>query len=290
MSVNRIQIKASITDKKVTIPLGQKFDEVGREQLINTWEQVELQDNVNLIQDYETTRYSHNNPDGDNKIYYAFEFYDSNTGSYVDNFNVLGYKDFELNRTKESFKKSFFKFDYYDSPVREEQKLMFSVIMPANNCVREEVSIDYNEDPVAYNTQFSQGISIPVYDIYKPNVVLSPEKGNSENYYIQWLKDRTLYDGDTFFMSCKFFNGKDGSVVRMLNRDPLTATGTAPGTYDYTDWFYYQVILNISNSNTNAKYTYTIHPFTNLNLGGVISNQIGDDTLDPIRFYEYITQ
>jgi hypothetical protein len=298
MSVKRIQIKASLTDKKVTIPIGQNFDEVGREQLINTWEQVELQDNINLIQDYETTRYSYNNKFGGNKVHYAFEFYDENNGTYVSDFNILGYKDFELNRTKESFKKSFFKFDYYDSPVREEQKLMFSVIMPANNCIREEVAIDFDEDPVSFYAQSSQGVPVPAYDIYKPNVVLSPQKGNDENYYIQWLKDRELYEGNTFYMSCKFFNGKDGSVIRMLNRNPLTSTpyppppipSYPPGAYDYADWFYHQVILKIDSGNINAKHTYTIHPFTNLNLGGMISNQIGDNILDPIRFYEYITK
>ena len=61
MTVNRIQIKASVGDKKVTIPLGQIFDEVGREQLVDTWEDVKIQEAVNPINDYETTRYYHNN-------------------------------------------------------------------------------------------------------------------------------------------------------------------------------------------------------------------------------------
>ena len=50
MAANRIQIKASDTNKKITIPLGDTFDEVGREQLINTYEEVELQDNLELQQ------------------------------------------------------------------------------------------------------------------------------------------------------------------------------------------------------------------------------------------------
>ena len=59
MAVNRIQIKASLSDKSVTIPIGQTFEEVGQEELIKTWEEVELQDNINVIQDYETTRYAY---------------------------------------------------------------------------------------------------------------------------------------------------------------------------------------------------------------------------------------
>ena len=57
MSVNRIQIKASLGEKQITIPIGQTFDEVGREQLIRDYEVVEQQDNVNIIQDYETPRF-----------------------------------------------------------------------------------------------------------------------------------------------------------------------------------------------------------------------------------------
>ena len=59
MTVNRIQIRASLNDDSVVIPIGQTFDEAGREQLIETYEQTELQDNINEIIDYETTTYSH---------------------------------------------------------------------------------------------------------------------------------------------------------------------------------------------------------------------------------------
>ena len=48
MTVNRIQIRASLNDDKVVIPIGQTFDEAGREQLIETYEQTELQDNIRL--------------------------------------------------------------------------------------------------------------------------------------------------------------------------------------------------------------------------------------------------
>jgi hypothetical protein len=54
---NRIQIKANIGETKVTIPLGTTFDETGREDQVRLWEMVEQQDAVNLIRDYETTRY-----------------------------------------------------------------------------------------------------------------------------------------------------------------------------------------------------------------------------------------
>ena len=126
MAVNRLNIKASTADKSIIIPIGQIFDEVGNEQLVRTWEEVELQDNINVIQDYETTRYSYANNISANTISYAFEFWDSTTSSYVDNFNVLGFLDKDLAKPKKAFTRSFFKFDFYDSPLRKEQKIMFT--------------------------------------------------------------------------------------------------------------------------------------------------------------------
>ena len=134
MSANRIQIKASVNDKKITVPLGQVFDEVGREQLLEIYDEVELQDNINYIQDYETTRYS---PDygPEFKIFYEFEFWnpDAAPAAYEMNYNVVGYSNAELAKNATSFVKSFFKFDFFDSPKREQQKLMFSMLMPTNN-------------------------------------------------------------------------------------------------------------------------------------------------------------
>lgn len=59
--MNRIQIRVKPGEKNITVPLGQIFDGVGREQLITDYEEVELQDAVNVIQDYETTRYYYDN-------------------------------------------------------------------------------------------------------------------------------------------------------------------------------------------------------------------------------------
>ena len=64
MTVNRVRILRSDTDKKVTLPIANDFDEsLGREQLIKLYERSEMQDSVNIVQDFETTRYS---PDTDN--------------------------------------------------------------------------------------------------------------------------------------------------------------------------------------------------------------------------------
>ena len=94
MSANRIQIKASLKNKKVVVPLGQIFDEVGREQLLEMYDEIELQNNINYIQDYETTRYAPNYPPKF-EIYYEFEFWDSANSTYGSDFNILGYSNSE---------------------------------------------------------------------------------------------------------------------------------------------------------------------------------------------------
>jgi len=290
MSANRIQIKASTSDKKVTIPLGQIFDEVGREQLLEMHDQIEQQNNINYIQDYETTRYTPNyGPEFE--IYYEFEFWDDITNPalpvYVKNFNILGYQNLDLVRNHKSFTKSFFKFDFFDSPIRKEQKLMFSTIMPTNNCQKQAAVINESEDPAEYWAQWSDGITLPIYDVYVPAFSASSgPTGSNENYYLQWLKDRELFSANTFYMSCKFFNAKTGTVIRMINQIPTPIQGT----YNFEDFFYYQVIFNIEIGNTTPKYNYTIHPYNSVvGATGIILAPLGETANGPIKFYEFVT-
>ena len=287
MSVNRIQIKAKVGDKNVTIPLGQSFDEVGREDLIKTLELVEQQDAINIIRDYETTKYFYGNdgqPPDEYNIFYEFNFLTGDT--YTTDFNPQEFKDYEMYRLKKSFTKSFFKFDFYDSPLQEDQNIMFTMTMPLTNCKKEKnVLVKKLEDALEFWSQKSQGINYPVYDIYWPKVQLGPSKGNNEGYYIQWYKNRDLYSGDTFYMSCKFYNAKTGDVVRMLNK-PSWNLSPVIDNPEASEWYYYWVKLSINNNGT-PKYVYTVHEFD-----GLIGGEKGMTDTPPsnqIRFYEYKT-
>tara|TARA_Y100000592_G_scaffold18736_1_gene28661 strand:- start:6194 stop:7099 length:906 start_codon:yes stop_codon:yes gene_type:complete len=299
MTVNRIQIRASLNDDKVVIPIGQTFDEAGREQLIETYEQSELQDNINEIIDYETTRYSHSgvvpvtNPiTHDYNLFYNFYFADSGTFPIPNTFEFQGFTQTELNRKPKSFTNSFFKFDYYDSPERKKQKLMFSVIVPAGQCFRQSgVPIPITE--YEYQVQISEGITNPTWSIYIPSMTLGPindgENLYSDGYYLQWLKTREIIPNDTFYMQCKFFNAKTGKIVRMVNRNPIDPlTNTLYTFYDYPDWFFYEVKLKINYSTENPKYNYTIREFNNNTLlSGIPGGQAGTAG-NPINFYEYV--
>jgi len=309
MAVNRLNIKASTADKSITIPIGQTFDEVGNEQLVRTWEEVELQDNINVIQDYETTRYAYANNISANTISYAFEFWDTTTSSYVDNFNVLGFLDKDLAKPKKAFTRSFFKFDFYDSPLRKEQKIMFTNILPLNNCMKKMVTVNVNEDPTEYFAQLAADpLGTPRYGVYQPICLLGPLHGRSENYYIQWLKDRELTEINTFYMSCKFYNAKTGKVTNMINESPTLSQITNGEVLSYPEWFYYQVKLVISTSNSSTivpKYRYVVTKFNEaimaLGGGGAVGNGLpGMTPADavpgtllvpngvPIKFYEYV--
>lgn len=287
MSANRIQIKAKVGDKNITIPLGQSFDEIGREDSVKTWEMVEQQDAINIIRDYETTKYFYSNigdiPDEYN-IFYEFNFLTGNT--YTPDFNQQEFKDYEIYRLKKSFTKSFFKFDFYDSPLQEDQNIMFTMTMPLTNCKKEKnVLVKKLEDALEFWSQKSQGINYPVYDIYWPKVQLGPSKGNNEGYYIQWYKNRDLYSGNTFYMSCKFYNAKTGDVVRMLNK-PSWNLSPVIDNPEASEWYYYWVKLSINNNGT-PKYVYTVHEFD-----GLIGGEKGMTDTPPsnqIRFYEYKT-
>ena len=91
-------------------------------------------------------------------------------------FNHADFTDAELYRNKKSFTNSFWKFDYYDSPEREKQKLMFTIILPTTNCDKYPVNIDKDEDPVAYYQLASQALPT-VYDVWLPEVQLGPYTG-----------------------------------------------------------------------------------------------------------------
>ena len=71
----------------------------------------------------------------------------------------------------------------------------------------------------------------------------------------------------------------------MLNQP---APDPPPGKYNFEDWFYYQVILDIKEGNSNPKYSYKVHVYNSM-LGnlGITGTAIGETYLGPIKFYEY---
>ena len=274
MTVNNFKIKIDGKDKEVTIPFATDFDDsLGREQYIELYEKAEMQDNVNIIQDFETTRYSPETIHPD------------------------------IVERKSNFVKSFFKFDFYDDPNPQTQRLYFSIILPINNgkpffnggayTYLLEISndpISNNYDPIGYAKAVikDENLDVPLGPPYYYDRLESSEFDfssvgkNNENYYIQWLKSRDLVPYNIFYMSCKFFNGETGKTHKFINKvQPLNTY-----TLSIPDYYYYQLIFDQIN------YTYIFNQFdltqfaSNNGVGAHIGGNPNFD--NPIKFYEYI--
>jgi len=175
--------------------------------------------------------------------------------------------------------------------------------------MKELKSVIVSEDPTEYFAQLAADpLGTPKYGVYQPICLLGPLHGRSENYYIQWLKDRELTEINTFYMSCKFYNAKTGKVTNMINESPTLSQITNGEVLSYPEWFYYQVKLVISTSNSSTivpKYRYVVTKFNEaimaLGGGGAVGNGLPGGTPPdavpgtllvpngvPIKFYEYV--
>ena len=97
--------------------------------------------------------------------------------------------------------------------------------------------------------------------------------GDKEGFFIYWLRSRLYINLDKFYMSAKFFNGRTGNFVRLLNRPQSTLLGNYY-TFNSEDYFYYEVQLDYDDK------TYEI-------ISTTTNNRVGDE-INPVSWYEYI--
>ena len=79
----------------------------------------------------------------------------------------------DIKRTSSSFNNSFFKLDYYDTPFSKSQKVYLTTILQASNGVKLD------------------NITTPTY--------LLDYIENTEGFFIYWLKDKEIFNFDTFY-------------------------------------------------------------------------------------------
>lgn len=279
MSVNKYRIKLPVNDLNLNIPISLDFNTVGKEDLINVYEEEVIEKVINPIRGFEIARFSHEKwnrleNEDEYSVNYKFFFYDreipitdttiSNINNFVCSYNFTEvpsytaqtFTDLEASQYSAPFRKSFFKLDLYDSKDTETQKSFITIIIPTQQGIVDEVDIG-NE------------IISNIVDVKRPNFILD-YVGDKEGYFIYWLKERDFLDITEFYMSAKFFNAKTGQFVRMLNRPQ----SEIPNKFNFskTDYHYYKVILNYEN------YTYTIYNNSN--------NRVGNT--NPINWFEYI--
>lgn len=156
-------------------------------------------------------------------------------------------RDIKYNSKK--FKNSFFKLDYYDSPIAKEQKILLTTILPFQNGEKD-----------------SNGI-------ITPNYVLDYNK-NTEGYFMYWLKDKNYLNIDTFYVGATFFDSSTGVFTRMTNVVQGDLSNDKFNLNSIFD-FYYKVKLDYNDK------TYAYYDMKTEN------KRIGING-DPIKWYEYV--
>jgi len=283
--VNKFRFTVNDKDTQFNLPIEIDFDNLGREDLIKQYEDDVIEQVINPVEDFETTRYSHNkwlnvNNIPKNSTTYEFSFFnrtvdvDTTTPAnsnlwvssytYVDpsvyqNYSGITFTNKELYYYANSFKRSFFKLDFYDTTDAQNQQIYFTVVIPTQQGEKAQVDIGTPTVPK------------PV-DIRKPLFNLD-YVGDKEGYFIYWLKSREYIDLNTFYMSAKFFNAKIGQFVRMTNRPQSNISEKF--NFDKSEYFYYKVNLDVDN------YEYEV--FEEYGVG----NRVGQLN-NGIKWYEYV--
>ena len=165
---------------------------------------------INPVENYETVRYIHepysgitaNTGDTQCDIWYYFYFLNNQSPRDYDNgldYDLIGISPRENANLLKHSVNSFFRLEFYTTRERETQKLVFA----------KNLSIPLGQK--VFDVNLKDRISIPVFtgNNYK----------NTENMYLFWFGDDTVFSGLTFYMTARFFNAEDGTTTRFLNKD-----------------------------------------------------------------------
>lgn len=210
--------------------------------------------------------------DSGTSVNYEFYFYNNLTGVTASTISNWGtdyenatFTDSEIYYFANSFKGSFFKLDFYDSPQNEGQTLLLSVIIPTQQGLKEDGTIG----PPLNQTSVK---------VKKPKFALDSVGADKEGFYVYWLKDKTYLNINEFYVSAKFFNAKIGQFVRFMNVPQSNFIGQNIFNIDKTQYFYYKYVLDYD-TNEYKVYSYNAN-FQNAQRKGT--------GINPIKWYEYI--
>jgi hypothetical protein len=261
MDVNKFILRQGFfTDKELTIPIEAKWDYEGIDDAIDQYEETAIAEVVGKGYDFEVDRFPHAQHSGSSRTDINYEFYFFSGGnltsssewrsSYIsESFTVQ-----DVFYYSDSFTKSFFKLDFYDTVDEKNQKNYFTVIIPTQQ--GEFMDIDMARTPVK---------------IRKPKFKLD-YIGDKEGFFIYWLKSLEFIPLNTFYMTAKFYNAKTGAFTKMLNKPQSTINNNNKFIFDNIDYFYYRVVLD-----------YVDIQYTVYDLQG---NRVG--TTSTIKWYEYV--
>lgn len=177
-----------------------------------------LEDIINPVQNFETVRYIHKpyvNSSGLTQTDIWFKFYFVTGNTYVLDYEPSGISVKENTKLLKQTTESFFRLEFYKTP---------NGVLPNRNNRR---------------LVFSKNLTIPLGEryfyttlntfVYKP-IFYGSNYRNKENMYLFWFQEDSalneeILTGDTFYMTAKFFNAEDGSIVDFTNKDMVNLTG-----------------------------------------------------------------
>jgi len=280
--VSNYRFSFNADDKSINIPIQINFDMEGRDDAIDILQNQIKEEVLNPISDFELTRFSHATWDVDTtktEINYKFNFYNSqgqtdflnnppNINQWLDDYQNAGFLDEEIYYFANSFKKSFFKLDFYDRNTTENQKILFSVVLPTQQGLKEPGILFANP-----NLQVL---------VKKPLMVLDSIGADKEGFFLYWLTNQTYLSQTEMYMSCKFYNAKKGQFVRMMNTPQSNFVG--PNVYDFnkSQYFYYKVFIDYTN------YEYSVYREVPSGQSNFIYVRVGEGQTTPINWYEYV--
>jgi hypothetical protein len=259
MNVSKQILFSGFTNNRINIPINLDWEYLDVDSEIKEYETSILNELITTDKDFEVNRFFHADYDNKSEINYEFYFYEggslSNSSNWKIDYRAQGFTTQEVYYYANSFRNSFFKLDLYDSPIESEQENYITIILPTQQGLRMATKMQ--------NTDVQ---------IRKPQFILD-YVGDKEGFFIYWLKKRNFLDISTFYMTAKFFDGKTGQFVRMMNRPQSTIQGNK-FVFSSSDYFYYRVDMDY------LTHSYKVYDIINPNdrVGGTV----------PIKWYEYI--
>lgn len=261
-----MEILRQNTDQNLIVNSNQMFKtDLGWTDNAEVMEKEILYEIINPTENYETVRYIHSPYSsglGVNQtdIWFYFYFLDG-TNSYTNglDYNHIGITYQENAKMLKQSTESFFRLEFYktsndEAPTNLNRRLVFA----------KNLSLPLGEKQ--FYLTLNDYIHVPVF--------MGSNYRNKENMYFFWFSDDTVFDetnltGNTFYMTAKFYNSKDGTVVDFTNKSLSTGT-----TVNESNDLYFKVIID------KTDFSYQVFRFN-----GTIGTRIGESN-DPIKFYE----
>ena len=252
-----MKILAKNNDQSIIIPSNQMFKtDLGWTDSAEQMEQEILYEIINPTENYETVRYIHSPYNQTSAvsgttfqqtdIWYSFYFVNA-SGNYSQNYEEVGITFEENSKMLKQSTESFFRLEFYKT----------------NN--------DSSPNLTNRRLVFAKNLSLPLGERV---FYTGSNYRNTENMYFFWFTDdspfsETNITGNTFYMTAKYYNAKDGSVIDFVNKSKAAGVPIIE-----EEDVYYKVIID------RSYYSYIVYSYN-----GSIGSRVGLVNT-PINFYE----